>query len=161
MKQNHQVQTKEINYLQEISNEKVIKDSSQVPRNISLKISKTKNSYVYDEISTKILKLRCPFISSPINYICNKMLFWDVCPDRLKYAIITPLHKNDVRSEVSNYRPVSLLTSFSKIFETVMQRTILKHLTNYNILSTEQYGLRLGLRADNATYKLKTEFLML
>ena len=58
-----------------------------------------------------------------------------------------------------NYRPVSLLTSFSKIFEMVMQRRILKHLTNYNILSTEQYGFRLGLRTDNATYKLTAEIL--
>jgi hypothetical protein len=40
-----------------------------------------------------------------------------------------------------------------------MQRMILKHLTNYNILSTEQYGFRLGLRTDNATYKLTTEIL--
>ena len=40
-----------------------------------------------------------------------------------------------------------------------MQRRILKHLTNYNILSNEQYGFRLGLRTDNATYKLTTEIL--
>jgi len=40
-----------------------------------------------------------------------------------------------------------------------MQRRILKHLTNYNILSTEQYGFRFGLRTDNATYKLSTEIL--
>ena len=120
---------------------------------------KTKTSYGYDEISTKILKISCPFISSPINHICNKMLFWGVFPDRLKYAIIKPLHKNDDRCEVSNYRPISLLTSFSKIFETVMQKRILKHLTKYNILSTEQYGFRVGLRTDNATYKLTTEIL--
>ena len=58
-----------------------------------------------------------------------------------------------------NYRPVSLLTSFSKIFETVMQRRILKHLTNYSILSAEPYGFRLGLRTDNAVYKLTTEII--
>jgi len=40
-----------------------------------------------------------------------------------------------------------------------MQRRILKHLTNYNILSTEQCGFRLGLRTDNVTYKLTTEIL--
>ena len=40
-----------------------------------------------------------------------------------------------------------------------MQRRILKHITNYNILSTEQYGFRLGLRTDNAAYKLTTEIL--
>ena len=60
---------------------------------------------------------------------------------------------------MSNYRPVSLLISFSKIFETVMQRWILKHLSKYNTLSTEQYGFRVGFRTDNATYKLTTEIL--
>jgi hypothetical protein len=77
-----------------------------------IKSLKTKNSYRYDEISKRILKISCPFISSPINYICNKMLFWGVFPDRLKYAIIKPLHRNYDRCEVSNYRPVPLLTSF-------------------------------------------------
>jgi Notch-like protein len=96
-----------------------------------IKSLKLKNSYGYDEISTKILKISCPFLSSPINYICNKMLLWGVLPDSLKYAIIKPTHKNDDMFEISNYRPVSLLTPFSKIFETVMQRRILKHLTYY------------------------------
>ena len=108
---------------------------------------------VHNEISTKILKLSGPFISSPINYICNKMLFWGVFPDRLKCTIIKPLHKNGDRCDVSKYRPMSLLTSFLKIFETLTQRRILKYLTKYSILSIEQYGFRLGLRTDNATDK--------
>ena len=78
-----------------------------------IKFLKTKNSYGYDEISTKLLKISCPFISSPINYICNKTLFWGVFT--------------------------------------------LKHLTK--VLSTEQYGFRLALRTDNATYKLTNEIL--
>jgi len=40
-----------------------------------------------------------------------------------------------------------------------MQRRILKHITNYNILSTEQYGVKVWLRTHNATYKLTTEIL--
>jgi len=40
-----------------------------------------------------------------------------------------------------------------------MQRRILKHFIKYNILGTEQYGFRVGLSADNATYKLTTEIL--
>jgi hypothetical protein len=122
-----------------------------------IKSLKTKTSYGY-KISTKIIKLSGPFISSPINYILNKMLSWSVFPDRLKYAIIKPLHNNGDRCDVSKYRSVSLLTSFSKIFETLMQRKILKHLTKYIKLSTE-HGFRLGLRTDNATYKLTTEIL--
>ena len=60
---------------------------------------------------------------------------------------------------MSNHRPVSLLISFSKIFEMVMQTRILKHLTKYNILSNEQYSFRIGLKTDNAIYKLTTEIL--
>ena len=81
-------------------------------------------------------------------------MFCYLFPDRLKYTIINPLHRNDERCGVSNYRPVSILTSFSKVFEIVMKRSVLKQLTNYNILSTEQYGFRLGLGPDNAAYKL-------
>jgi hypothetical protein len=51
------------------------------------------------------------------------------------------------------------ITSLSKIFETLMQRRILKHPTKYNILSTEQCCFRLGLGTDNATDKLTTEIL--
>jgi hypothetical protein len=77
-----------------------------------IKSLKTKYSYGYNEISTKILKIRGPYTSSPMNYICNKIPFWGVFPDRLKYAIIKPIHKNDDTCEISNYRPISLLTSF-------------------------------------------------
>jgi len=101
-----------------------------------IKSLKAKHSYGYEKISTKILNISGPSISSPINYICNKMLFWGLFPDRLKCTTIKPLHKNDDRCGVSNYRPVSLLTSFSKILERVMQKQVLKHHTNHNILST-------------------------
>ena len=61
--------------------------------------------------------------------------------------------------DVSKYRPVSLSTSFSAVFETVMQKKILKHLTKYNIISNEQYGFRIGLKTDNAIYQLTTKIL--
>jgi hypothetical protein len=60
---------------------------------------------------------------------------------------------------MSNYKPLSLLTSFSKIFEVEMQRRILKQLTKYNILRTEQYGFRIGLKICNEIYKLTTSIL--
>ena len=41
----------------------------------------------------------------------------------------------------------------------VMQTIISKHLTKYNILSTERYGFSIGLKTDNAIYKLTTEIL--
>jgi hypothetical protein len=60
---------------------------------------------------------------------------------------------------MSNYRPLSLLTSFSKILEMVMQTRILLHLSKNNILNKEQFGFRTGLRTDDAIYKVTTEIL--
>ena len=61
--------------------------------------------------------------------------------------------------DVSKNRPVSLLTSFSKIFEMAMQTRTLKHLTKYNILSNEQYCFRIGLKTDNRIYQLRNKIL--
>jgi hypothetical protein len=99
------------------------------------------------------------FVSSPLNYICNRPLSTIVFPDRLKCATIKPLYKNGDKQDISNYRPISIPTSFSKIFETVVQSRILKHINEYYILSKAQYGFRTNLKADNAAYKLTTEIL--
>jgi Notch-like protein len=107
----------------------------------SINSLKTKNSFGYGGISTKILKLSASFISSPVNDICNRMLSQSTFPDRLKYATVMPLHKKGDRRNMSNYRLVSLLTSFSKIFETVMLTRISTYFSKYNILSGEQKGL--------------------
>jgi len=48
------------------------KEKEQITKSLE-----TKNSYRYDKISTKILKISCPFIS-PIKYICNKIFFFVV-----------------------------------------------------------------------------------
>ena len=81
---------------------------------------KSSNSSGYDEVPTKLLKLCSHFISSPLNYICNRTLFTGVFPDRLQYAIRRPLFKKGNKNYMSNYKPISILTSFSKMFEKVM-----------------------------------------
>jgi len=109
---------------------------------------KFSNSCGYDEVPLKLLKLCSFYISSPLNYICNRALFTGVFPDRLKYAIIRPLFKKGNKDDINNYSPISILTSFSKILEKVMQARLLKHLTDNNILAKEQYGFRTNLKTD-------------
>jgi len=58
-----------------------------------IKTLKPRNSYGYDEISTKLLKITAPSISSPLNYICNKVITKSIFPDRLKYSVIKHLYK--------------------------------------------------------------------
>jgi Notch-like protein len=40
-----------------------------------------------------------------------------IFPDRLKYAVVKPIFKKGDRSNITNYRPISMLSSFSKVFE--------------------------------------------
>jgi hypothetical protein len=80
----------------------------------AIKTLKTTNSAGYDEISNRLLKLSCPYIASPLTYICNAALKDGVFPDRLKYATVKPVHKKGSKHDLSNYRPISLLAAFSK-----------------------------------------------
>ena len=101
----------------------------------------------------QIMKLSSPFISTPLNFVCNRILSTGKFPDRLKYSIVKPLHKK-CNKQISNYRLTSLLISLSGIVEKIMKTRLLSYLTNYNILSSKQYGFKENLTTDNATYQL-------
>jgi hypothetical protein len=58
-----------------------------------IKSVKHKNSSGYDGISTKLLKTSSPFISSPLTYICNKLLPSEIFSGHLKYAVVKHLFK--------------------------------------------------------------------
>ena len=55
---------------------------------------KAKESHDYDGITTNILKISAPFISSPLSYIFNKSMISGIFSTRLKYATIKPIFKN-------------------------------------------------------------------
>jgi hypothetical protein len=57
----------------------------------------------------------------------------------LKYSEIQPLFKKDDKNNIPNYRPVPLLTLFSKIFERIIHVRIYKHINNNSTLSIEYY----------------------
>jgi len=78
---------------------------------------KCKDSYGYDEISSRILKISATYFLSPLTYIFNKFLSTGIFPERLKFSEVRPLFKKGDITEFSNYIPISLLTSFSKIIE--------------------------------------------
>jgi len=121
---------------------------------------KPKNSSGYNGISTKILKLCGSQISKPLAFIIDKSIKTGVFPECLKYAVITPLHKRGDVPDMANYRPISLLPVFSKIFEKAMHSRLNQHLQTNNILATEQYGFRKGLSTEQATYSLTNNILM-
>ena len=83
-----------------------------------------KNSCGYDEILMKILN-STPYISLPLYYIFNKAISVGPLPSCLKYSIITPIHKKGDKQNCANNRPISLLTSFCKVFEKVLHKRLI------------------------------------
>jgi hypothetical protein len=78
---------------------------------------------------------------------------------RLKHAIVKPLLKKGDKENVANYRPISLLTSFSKVFEKITYDRLLKHVDTNNILAVEQFGFRTSSSTQKASYKLIDDIL--
>ena len=64
-------------------------------------------------------------------------------PSELKIAKIIPLYKNKGKiSEISNYRPISMLSVFSKIFEKLIQKQLNDFIDSNEIMNKSQYGFR-------------------
>jgi len=72
----------------------------------------------------------------------------------LKYAIIKPIFKKGDEQDITNYRPISLLTSFSKVIENLIYARLLDHVTTNSILVNEQYGFRTRYSTELATFSL-------
>ena len=77
-----------------------------------------------------------------------------IWPNLLKYAIIKPCFKEGDKSQVSNCRPFSLLTGFSKIFELLIFHRLKHHLVSNNILINEQVSFHDNVSTDSAIFKL-------
>ena len=124
-----------------------------------IKSLKTKSSYGYDEIPVKVLKVSMPYIISPLTYICNRSLAQGIFPDRLKFAVVKPIYKNGDRYDPANYRPVSLSSSFSKVFERLIFNRLYEHININNILDINQYGFQPNSSTEKVSYKLIDEIL--
>jgi len=91
-------------------------------------------------------------------YVTNP-LSSGIFPDHLKYAIVKPLFKKGDKSKISNYRPVSILSSFSNVLEKVMYNQLQEHLHKKGVLAEEQFGFRSDPTTHKARYKLINETL--
>ena len=108
-----------------------------------IKKMKVKNSSGHDNISSKLLKQMAPIIHSILRLIVNQSINTGIFPDSLKLAIVKPLFKNkDSENDFGNYRPISLLTTISKIFERVIFNQLYEYMTLNNLFINSQYGFR-------------------
>ena len=101
-----------------------------------------KSSAGCDNISTKLLKEIENVVSRPLSIIINQSLCTGIFPDKLKIAKVIPLYKKDDNKLFGNYRPISLLSSISKIFERVAFNQLYDYFSSNGLLYESQYGFR-------------------
>ena len=124
-----------------------------------IKSLKMKNSYGYDEIPITILKFSFPFIISPRNLYFNNSFPQVYYEKRLKKAILKHVYMNGDNLLTTNYRPISLLMSFSRIFKTQIYSRLYKHVCTNNILVKKQYGFRINCSTEAASYSVINDIL--
>ena len=103
---------------------------------------KAKKSSGCDGISLFLLKQIIHEIAAPLTHIFNLSLTTGIFPSKMKVAKIIPIFKKGNVNDLGNYRPISLLTSFSKVLEKVVYSRTIKFLNDHNILVDTQFGFR-------------------
>ena len=107
-------------------------------------IKKMKSSKAVDcfGISPFVLKMASPVITTPLTYIIGGSLAMAQVPNSWKEANITPLHKKKSKKDAKNYRPVSILSTPSKVLESVVRDQLSEQIENLKILPNSQHGFR-------------------
>ena len=96
----------------------------------------------YDEIDRDILFISLPTIGNVFLNLLNFSLAQGIFPNELKVSNIIPLFKAEDPMMFNNYRPVSLLSIFSKIYDKAMYSRIVDFLETHKILYDKQFGFR-------------------
>jgi hypothetical protein len=116
----------------------------------TIKSLKNGKSPGLDGVSSIMLKSIYPAILDVLTFLINLSFQTGVFPEKLKNAVIIPIHKNGSFSLPSNYRPISLISTFAKIYEKIMKQKMLSFLNKINFFSNSQYGFRKGMNTELA-----------
>ena len=112
---------------------------------------KPKTSAGVDEIPPCIIKSTPDNILLALTHIFNLSLEKGEFISEFKTAKVIPIHKKDSLSNVSNYRPISLLCTMSKLLERLVYNRILSYLNKENFFFENQFGFRKNHSTCHAT----------
>jgi hypothetical protein len=114
-------------------------------------LAKLKNSAAgCDEIKPDVIRQMHDCFIKPLLHVINLSFQQGVFPSELKSATIIPLFKGGDTHLVKNYRPVSILNAFSKIYERLMYNRMIAFIDRHDILYKYQFGFKKNHSTDMA-----------
>ena len=119
-----------------------------------IKSCKPKHSKDCDDINMYVLSKVTDQIVKPLVHIFNLSFSSGIFPSEMKTAKVIPVFKSGNRSDFSNYRPISLLSQFSKILEKLFNLRLEQFLISNEILSNCQCGFRSCMSTVHAALEL-------
>lgn len=125
-----------------------------------VKSLKTNTSWGHDEIPMKVIKASIDFIIEPLTFIINRSFTEGIFPDNLKITIVKPLHKKGSKDDLNNYRPISILSSFSKVFEKILSNRMSNFFRKFNVISGCQHGFVKNKNIETAIFELINDIVL-
>ena len=103
---------------------------------------------------TRVLPSARHILSHTLSVLINKSVEHRIYPTKLKLAKVIPIHKANDESDPSNYRPISLLSVFNRMFEKMMYIRLKSFLEKFSILYDSQYGFREKQSTEHAILEI-------
>ena len=97
-----------------------------------------------DEVHPKVLKECAAELTYPLYVLFERSMQTGRVPAEWKIANVTPIHKKGIKSDVNNYRPISLTSTICKVMERIVRKNILNHMLDNNLISKVQHGFLPG-----------------
>lgn len=111
---------------------------------------KSKNTGDYWGISIKLLSNIIDIVAPCLAVTFNKCVDLGTFPDLMKSSKVIPLFKSGSKNDIGNFRPISILPAFSKIFEKLILKQLLVHFNLNKLLHNDQYGFTKGRSTTDA-----------
>jgi exonuclease III len=118
-------------------------------------ISTLKNTYFgRNTLPVKVLLAAKDILAVPISGLINNSFVAGIFPSCLKCACITPVFKAGDPTNITNYRPISVLPLFSKIFEKCMVERLINFAESFSLVSAKQFGFQRELSTSDAVIEM-------
>lgn len=123
---------------------------------IIMQINSLKNNSTpgFDGISSRFIKKYHKYILIPLVHIINLIFSTGIVPSLFKISVVTPIFKKGSKTDIINYRPISVITTFAKIFEKCLKDRLYDYLTLHNILNENQFGFIKTISTNDAIFHL-------